>query len=223
MTEQPSALTIARFLQDNPSFFLEHAELFSALTVPHPTQPSAISLGERQILVLRDKLKSLEMRLSNLSYQASFNETVADRLNHWCAQMLAEPDASHLPGHIITGLAQAFELSDIALRVWGLNLPEQGIAEPVDDEIKTFAASLVTPYCGPDKKVAASAWLHTPPASMAIIALRATPGSEPLGLLVIGSPDAQRYTQDMATDFLQTIGLLAGAALSRLNIQGESA
>lgn len=223
MTDQPSALTIARFLQDNPSFFSEHAELFAALTVPHPSQSSAISLGERQILVLRDKLKSLEMRLATLSYQASFNESVASRLNQWCAQMLAEPEASHLPGHIITGLAQAFDLSDVALRVWGLDLPEQGVGEPVDDEVKAFATSLTAPYCGPHKDVVVSGWLHTSPASMAIIPLRATTESEPLGLLVIGSPDAQRYTQDMATDFLQTIGLLAGAALSRLASQDEVA
>ena len=222
MTDQPSALTIARFLQDNPSFFSEHAELFAALTVPHPNQPSAISLGERQILVLRDKLKSLDMRLATLSYQASFNESVADKLNQWCARMLAEPDPSHLPGHIIIGLGQAFDLSDIALRVWGLNLPDQGIAQPVAEEVKTFAASLSGPYCGPNKEFAASTWLSAPPASMAIIPLRAAAESEPLGLLVIGSSDPERYTQDMATDFLQTIGLLAGAALSRLDIQAES-
>jgi hypothetical protein len=36
------------------------------------------------------------------------------------------------------------------------------------------------------------------------------------GLLALGSPDATRYSADMATDFLARIGEVAGAALSRL-------
>ena len=37
-----------------------------------------------------------------------------------------------------------------------------------------------------------------------------------IGLLVLASPDAQRYHAGMGTDFLERIGELAGAALSRL-------
>ena len=37
-----------------------------------------------------------------------------------------------------------------------------------------------------------------------------------MGLLVLASPDAQRYHAGMGTDFLERIGELAGAALSRL-------
>ena len=37
-----------------------------------------------------------------------------------------------------------------------------------------------------------------------------------MGLLVLASPDAQRYQAGMGTDFLERIGELAGAALSRL-------
>jgi hypothetical protein len=36
------------------------------------------------------------------------------------------------------------------------------------------------------------------------------------GLLVLGSPDATRYTSDMGTEFLERIGELAGASLARL-------
>jgi len=38
----------------------------------------------------------------------------------------------------------------------------------------------------------------------------------PFGLLVLGSPDAQRFRQDMGTAFLVRIGTLAAAGLSRL-------
>jgi uncharacterized protein YigA (DUF484 family) len=35
-------------------------------------------------------------------------------------------------------------------------------------------------------------------------------------MLVLGSPDPTRYTADMGTEFLQRIGELSSAALSRL-------
>ena len=47
-----------------------------------------------------------------------------------------------------------------------------------------------------------------------------TPGtavtSAAFGLLVLASPDSQRFTDDMATDFLQRIADIASAALSPL-------
>ncbi|CAN7537283.1 DUF484 family protein [Trinickia sp. LjRoot230] len=55
--------------------------------------------------------------------------------------------------------------------------------------------------------------------SVALLALRdpqAGEGAPSFGLLVMGSPDARRFHEGMATDFLMQIGTLASAALSRL-------
>ena len=49
-----------------------------------------------------------------------------------------------------------------------------------------------------------------------MVALRPADTSEPFGLLVLGSDDAERFTSDMATDFLSTINDLASASLCRL-------
>ena len=52
--------------------------------------------------------------------------------------------------------------------------------------------------------------------SIALIPLRAEPTAPAFGLLVLASPDAQRFNPDMGTDFLERIADLASAALSRL-------
>lgn len=55
--------------------------------------------------------------------------------------------------------------------------------------------------------------------SIAILALRdpqADAAAPAFGLLVMGSPDARRFHEGMATDFLSQIGALASAALTRL-------
>ncbi len=224
MTEPLSALTVARFLQQNPDFFTEHSELFAALTVPHPNQSRAISLGERQIMTLRDRQKDLEHRLAALSYQATFNEGIATKLNQWCEVLLSAQDAQSIPGHIIAGLAEVFDVPEVAMRLWHLEIPEEGVGEPVADDDKTFADSLTAPYCGPNKAFAVARWLQKPVASMAMMPLkhRTEAGEQTVGLLLLGSGDPERFSSDMGTTFLETIARLASAAISRLPLRADN-
>ena len=216
-TDSISAADIALFLQENPDFLQEHADVFAGLRVPHPHEARAISLGERQILTLRNKAKDLEWRLSTLVHNAAANEKISKSLHAWCARMLAERDAALLPSHVVQSLGSLFELPGIALRLWDVpGLGEGDYTQGVDNLVKDFAAALAQPYCGPLRGQQVASWLATPPASLAIVALRAPGSQTPFGLLVLGSDDAHRFTEDMGTAFLDTLGELAGAAPSRL-------
>lgn len=216
-TPELSAHDVARFLQENPDFFDKHADVFADMAVPHPHQSRAISLGERQVMTLRDKIRDLEWRLAGLVHQANRNEAISDHLKVWCQRVLAESDAQRLPGEIALGLAEQFGLQDAALRVWSLaDAAPHADGEPVSPEIRAFADSLKTPYCGNDTKLEAAAWLSQTPASLAMIALRPAKDAPAFGLLVLGSEDPERFAAGMGTDFLDNIGQLASAALSRL-------
>jgi len=216
-TPELSARDVALFLQAHPQFFDEHAELFASMRVPHPHQNQVISLGERQILILRDKIRELEWRLSSLVQQATRNEAISAHLKGWCQRILAESDAQRLPGEIALGLAEQFGLQDAALRVWPRGTaPADTLGGPVSDAIRTFADTLKKPYCGHDTKLEAVSWLSHCPASFALIALRREIEAPAFGLLVLGSDDPERFVPDMGTDFLEHIGQLASAALSRL-------
>ncbi len=216
-TSPLNATEVATFLQDNPEFFQEHADLFANLKVPHPHAASAISLGERQILTLRAKAKDLEWQLSSLVYNASGNERIARTLTDWCAHMLAEDDAARLPDAIVDGLRSLFDLPAVTLRLWNLpRLPEGPYTLAPDAELLAYARTLSKPYCGPLQGQLPAAWLDEPPASLAIVPLGADQGAEPFGLLVIASSEADRFTPDMGTTFLETLGRLASAALGRL-------
>lgn len=210
---------IADYLSQSPDFFEQHADLFANLYVPHPHQARAISLGERQILTLRERAKTQERRLAQLLHNAGGNERINQALMQWCARMLAEPDATQIPAHIIRSLGDLFDLTALALRVWDLPaLGDSEFAQDVSPAIRDHAGTLTVPYCGSAEGQAPADWLGTPPASVAIMALRPLAGSAPIGLLVLGSEDAQRFTSDMGTAFLETIALLAGAALGRLGV-----
>jgi uncharacterized protein YigA (DUF484 family) len=212
-----SAQDIADFLQSNPEFFQDHAEVFANLRVPHPHQARAISLGERQIMTLRTRAKDLEWKLAGLMHNASSNEKISAALNAWCRRLLAEPDATALPAHMVRGLSDLFDLPAIALRLWDLpSLGESEFAQDVTESARAYARDLAQPYCGPLDGQEAASWLGSTPASLAIVALRPDAAHEPLGLLVLGSDDPDRFTPDMATDFLQIINGLASASLLRL-------
>lgn len=207
---------IAEFLQQNPRFFDTHAQIFANLSVPHPYEGRAISLGERQILTLRERTHVLERQLATLTHNAKDNQRIMAAVHEWSLQLLAEADASALPSHITRGLADRFNVPDSALRLWHTNESALSWAQAVSDEVTIFAESLTKPYCGPNTGFEAAQWLATPPQSLALLPLRTPAQGRTFGLLVLGSDDPNRYTTDMATDFLQQIADLAGAALSRL-------
>ncbi len=222
MTDSLNPYTVAKFLQEHPEFFVQHAELFSTVEVPHPHQPRTISLGERQILTLRERLRDFEFRLADLVRNAALNEITTDKLNRWCVRMLAEQAPVRLPGEVALGLAEQFNLQEVALRVWGLDLPAEGVGAPVDEDIHTYANSLIKPYCGNDTALTPASWLHKKPASMAILPLRVTVGAPAFGLLVLGSDDPERFAPDMGVAFLQTVCILASSALSRLKLPPDT-
>ena len=114
------------------------------------------------------------------------------------------------------GLAEQFNLQEVALRVWGLDLPAEGLGAPVEPAVHDFANTLAAPYCGNNTDFTPARWLHKKPASLAMLSLRAQPHEPAFGLLVLGSDDPERFTPEMGTTFLQTVSSLASAAPSRL-------
>lgn len=216
MTRQtPTPEDVALFLKSNPDFFQEHAQIFAELRVPHPHEARAISLGERQILTLRNRCKELEWKLASLLHNASGNERISQQLMQWCCDMLAEDDAQAMPGLIVARLQGIFELPAVILRLWDKEGPAPFVQE-VGDAIKHHAGALTTPYCGPAAGSPAAEWLESSAQSLACIALRPEGGINAFGMLVLGSDDAGRFTSDMGTDYLATIGRLASAGLQRL-------
>lgn len=213
--ESLTAADVANFLADNPDFFEQYAEIFASLKVPHPHKAQAISLGERQILTLRSRLKNHELQLQNLVYNASGNHKINSAVMQWCAQMLAQADPQLLPEMITSSLKDQFDLSAVDLQLW--NLQEINTNNQfVSPELQEYTKSLSKPYCGVKPDQAAISWLDESAQSVAIIPLKSQAEQKTIGLLIFSSTDPQRFTNDMGTDFLELIAQLAGSALSRL-------
>ena len=216
LTEQD----LAAYLAEHPDFFERHAELLAGVQLQSPHGNRAVSLQERQMEMMRDKMRVLEHRLADLMRNAAENEAISGRLLAWVRAMLLERDPAALPHVVVREIQQQFQLPQAALRLWNLR-PEfaaQDYAADVGDDIPVLANSLSQPYCGANAGFEAANWLDggTPAQSLALIPLRHDTDAAAFGLLVLGSPSAGRFTADMGTEFLSRIGHLASAGLLHL-------
>jgi uncharacterized protein YigA (DUF484 family) len=209
---------IAQYLAHNPAFFERHAELMASITLTSPHGQRAVSLQERQMEMLRERIKGLEMRIVEMIRHGQENLSIADRIHRTTRRLLLTTDAAMLPPRLVETLKHEFLIPQAGLRLWSL-APEfagEPWAQGASDDVKTFAASLSMPYCGANSGFEAVRWLDdgATVASLAMLPLRQ--GEHCFGLLVLASPDPTRYAADMGTDFLMRIGEVASASLSRL-------
>lgn len=211
---------IADFLVNTPDFFERHAELLASVQLSSGHGHRAISLQERQAEMLREKIKGLEGRVVEMIRHGQDNLVLAGKMQSWTARLLQTVQARDLPDAIVQGLASEFQIPQAALKVWGVDdaYASERFATGVSSDAQAFAASLSGPYCGANDGFEAAGWLPEPAQaqSLALIPLRAVTDAPVAGLLVLASPDAQRFHSGMGTEFLEHLGELAGAALSRL-------
>ena len=73
-------------------FFERHASLLGSLRLPHDAGGPAVSLVERQVLVLRQKNVKLERKLNDFLAVARSNDALATRIHALAMLMLAAPD-----------------------------------------------------------------------------------------------------------------------------------
>jgi uncharacterized protein YigA (DUF484 family) len=211
---------IANYLANTPGFFERHAELLSAVQLTSPHGQRAVSLQERQMEMLRDKNRGLEGKIIEMIRHGQENVAIADKLHRWTRALMLTANPGELPEVLTRELMHQFMIPQAGIRVWGAadafaTLP---FAKAVSADVKSLASSLTLPYCGVNSGFEAAQWLDDAASalSLAMIPLRHGATVEAFGMLVLASPDPTRYTADMGTEFLQRIGELSSAALSRL-------
>ena len=214
---------IANYLVHTPGFFERNAQLLASIQLTSPHGQRAVSLQERQMEMLRDRIKGLERRIMDMIRHSQENESIAERLHRWVRAVLLAHDETTLAEVMLDRLRHEFLIPQAAVRVWGApqqplreGLGELTVTQHVSDDAKSFTGSLGLPYCGLNAGFEASKWLDDSASvtSLALIPLHHQ--GETFGLLVLGSPDPTRYTADMGVDFLQQVGDIASAALARL-------
>jgi len=214
---------IADFLANTPDFFERHAELLATVVLASPHSNRAVSLQERQAQMLREKIKILEHRVMDMVRNGNDNLMLSDKLLGWARSLFLVDDPQTLPGQMVAEIQARFSVPQVGLRLWNVAAPfdQADFSQDVSEDAKLFASSLTEPFCGVNTGFEVVNWLAEPQAAMSLAILPLRSGllggvAPAFGLLVLASPDAQRFSSTMGTDFLVRLAELASAALSRL-------
>ena len=205
---------IAHYLQDHPEFFEQYSELLNLVTLADPHSGRAISITEKQMGNLRDKVRALEAKLGELIGFGMENDSISDKVHGLAVALIAAGDRAAVLRSLFSHLGGAFAVPHVTLRQWGHGED----AGAVPDSIKAFASGLQQPYCGAVTGQESAAWFGESAAhlrSMTQIALR-QPDGVCFGLLLMASEDPHRFYPELGTLYLERIGEMAAAALLRV-------
>lgn len=212
-----NAADVARYLKEHPDFLAEHGELFTQLTVPHPHGGQAISLAERQLHALRDKIRLLEGKLAELIRFGEENDEIGEKVHRLTLALLEAEDYETLRHALFENLRDDFAVPSIALRIWNSVLTREGEDfAPVSEAVRFFAGDMRHPHCGAPVDLEVLAWFGDASAhvrSVALIPLRRD--AQTFGLIALGSQESERFYPEMGTLYVSRIGDLVASALRR--------
>ncbi|MDP1612747.1 MAG: DUF484 family protein [Sulfuritalea sp.] len=209
---------VARYLQDHPEFFDQYADLLTLVTLPDPHSGRAISITEKQLVNLRDKVRALEAKLVELIRFGEENDAISDKVHGLAVALVAATDRAGVMRALYSHLGGAFAVPHVALRLWGIGAGDSHEFDSVADAVKAFAAGLQQPYCGTVDGQETLAWFGeaaTHLRSMTQVPLRDA-GGVCRGLLVMASDEPDRFYPDSGTLYLERIGAMAATALLRV-------
>jgi uncharacterized protein YigA (DUF484 family) len=208
---------IAEYLATHPEFFERHGSVLARLKLPHQDRGSAaISLVERQVLVLREKHATLEKKLHELIENGRANDAIMDRMHRLTRRLLRARDASGLVAAIEASLREDFGasrwvmvLTDPSLAALAaLRNPHVRIVPRGAAELKIFETFFDSgrPRSGQIRDTQRDYLFGGEGSAVGSTVLVPLGERASLGMLAIASNDTERYLPTMSTDFLIRIG-----------------
>lgn len=216
-TETLGAHDVAAWLRCQPRFLQQFPDLALSLVVPREDGPAA-SLASYQLDVLRDKNRELSKRLRDLYAVSQDNERLAVRTHQLTLALMRQSDAAATVRALVASLSEDFngDLVRVVLfaPVPGLDEDWLQVIARDDRALQPFTDCLKDdePLCGrlnPDKH----SLLYGPRVdqvhSSALLPL------DGVGLVAVGSGDANRFYPGMGTLFLRMMGEAFSVAMRR--------
>ena len=211
---------LVELLKANPDILARNPALLAELEVPHEAG-KAVSLIERQVGVLRGKLKTSDDRLRELMNIARDNERLAESRHRLAINLLNAHDLDDVVSIVLDELGNELG-ADFAVIRLVTDDEDRLTARPeifIDNstaELNLFRTMLDNrkPLCGrctTEQRNFLFAVDADNVQSAAVIPLAA--GAR-LGLLGLGSKDQQRFSKALGTEFLSQIGELVSTALA---------
>ncbi len=213
---------VAAWLKATPDFFMDHADVFSAMRIPHPQGGHAISMVERQLISLRERNTQLEKQLSELIGYGQHNDGLIEKLHRLTLALLRAPNACVTLDVVNESMRSDFAIPFSAVRWWGGQIAESDVEASTvcSPEFRSYISGLDRPYVGPNAAHESRYWLADTTDTAQSFAYVPLSDGGVAGVLMLASADVGRFTPDMATDVLTRLAHLTSAALARFVARG---
>ena len=215
---------VVEHLMAHPEFFERHPAVLARLNLPHQRGSAAISLVERQMLVLRERHATLEQKLHELIENGRANDTIAERMHRLTRRLLRAGDASAVIAALEISLREDFGDSR-----WVMLLTDPAYAALAGQpgthvryvprgstDLKVFETFFESarPRSGQIREAQREFLFGAEGRQLGSAALVPLGERASLGLVAIASHDTERFVPTMSTDFLVRIGELVTEALT---------
>ena len=194
--QHSTAEAVLHFLAENPDFFDQYPEALGELSLTH-VGDGAVSLVERQVVVLRERNAELRRRLDLLVSRAEQNEALLAATQEVIASLAARSQQEDISALFSSLMRKHFDI-------------DHATYHPLDDEGASPASKTALHLLG--TKSAASGPVRSHELN-ALFGVNASDGSAAIatvtlrsglkGFIAVGSSDAIRYSAADGTMFLE--------------------
>lgn len=195
------------YLMDNDSFLQRNPDMLDFLHIPHASG-SAVSLVEKQATVLREKNVEMRHRLKALSENARENDVLFEKTRTLVLSLLEAESLQELSRAFNKSMSDDFNVEYASMVLFGGYGEETGDCrlDTSENSQAQIGALLKSgkPVCGTLRKEELS-YLFPKSGDVGSAAVMPLDGEVSLGLIAVGSSDANRYNNTVGTLFLSQI------------------
>jgi hypothetical protein len=194
---------VAHWLLSTPGFFERHPQLLMSIDLGSSLDGRVLSLQEKQMNVLRNKNRDLNQRTTEMLRFGMENDLTQNLMVQWLEDLCSKKTKEDVIENITGGLNSMFKVGRVAY-IQPSEIDEI-ILENLNKEI--IVGTLPAEINFPSLKIVEEE------GSFALVPLHIH--EKKLGAVLFVSKDISKYTLDTGLVYLEQLGRLAAAALSR--------
>jgi hypothetical protein len=218
---------VREYLKDNGDFLQRNPDLLDHLHVSHASG-SAVSLVEKQVSVLRERNVDLRHKLGKLTRNAKENDKLFEQTRALVVKLLEADSVGGLHRAFMNSMQNGFDVEYASMILYGDSAKKQDYRVESLDKAKSEVGALLSgrkAVCGALRREEFN-FLFASSGNQSIhqggsAAIMPLSDGGQLGLIAVGSSDANHYNSAMGTLFLSHIADVILRLLPRLS-QGEA-
>ena len=197
---------VREYLKLNGDFLQRNPDMLDHLHISHASG-SAVSLVEKQVSVLRERNIDMRHRLNALTTNARDNDKLYEQTRKLVLALLDARNLDSVYSAFMDAMEKDFKVDYASLILFGEPSSDGKCRVETSEAAKIEIGALLKgrkPVCGVLRKEEL-AYLFPDAGEVGSAALMPLANGEELGLIAVGSADANRYSSSMGTLFLTHI------------------